>query len=233
LNYGGVDAQGRPLVVPLQTGARLDLTEAMLEKEREVINDAFWVTLFRILVDQPQMTATEALIRAQEKGQLLAPAVGRQQSEMLGPQIHREFNILGRQGYLPELPQILVEAEGEYEISYESPATRFQRSEELVGVQRTLEIAAPFMQLDPNIMSIFKPEEIIRLAAEINGAPTDILRTPDEMEELVAQQQQQAQQQQMLEALSQAAPAVKDLSQAQAAGGGGGGGALPAEIAGA
>ena len=233
LNYGGVDAQGRPLVVPLQTGARLDLTEAMLEKEREVINDAFWVTLFRILVDQPQMTATEALIRAQEKGQLLAPAVGRQQSEMLGPQIHREFNILGRQGYLPELPQILVEAEGEYEISYESPATRFQRSEELVGVQRTLEMAAPFMQLDPNVMSIFKPEEIIRLAAEINGAPTDILRTPEEMEELVAQQQQQAQQQQMLEALSQAAPAVKDLSQAQAAGGGGAQAALPAEIAGA
>ena len=219
LNYGGVDAQGRPLVVPLQTGARLDMTEAMLEKEREVINDAFWVTLFRILVDQPQMTATEALIRAQEKGQLLAPAVGRQQSEMLGPQIHREFHILGRQGRLPPLPQILVEAEGDYEISYESPATRFQRSEELVGIQRTLEMAAPFAQMDPSVLGIFKAETVIRLAAEINGAPAEILYTEDEMAEIKQAQQQQAQQQQMLDAMSQMAPAAKDLAQAQSAAG--------------
>ena len=62
---------------------------------------------------------------------------------------------------------------------------------------------------------------MIRLAAEINGAPTDILRTPDEMEEIQAQQAQQAQQQQMLEGMTQAAPAMKDMAQAQAA--------LPAE----
>jgi len=225
LNYGGVNAQGRPLVVPLQTGARLDITEGMLEKEREVINDAFLVTLFRILVDAPQMTATEALIRSQEKGQLLAPTVGRQQSEMLGPQIHREFNILGRQGYLPPLPQALTEAEGEYEIIYESPAMRHQRSEELLGIQRTMEMAAPFIEADPSIMSIFKPEEIIRLAAEINGAPISILRTPDEMEEIKAAQEQAQQQQQMMESITQMAPAAKDLAQAQAS--------APPEVAGA
>jgi hypothetical protein len=193
----------------------------MLEKERMTINDAFLVTLFQILVDQPQMTATEALIRAQEKGQLLAPTVGRQQSEMLGPQIHREFNILGRQGYLPEMPGVLAEAEGEYDITYESPAMRFQRSEELVGIQRTLEIAMPFAQADPSVLSIFKPDEIIRLAAEINGAPSDILHTSDEMEDIAEQQQQQAEQQQQMESMQQIAPAMKDMAQAQAA--------LPAE----
>jgi hypothetical protein len=217
LNYGGVDAQGRPLIQPLMTGARLDITEGMLEKERAVINDAFLVSLFRILVDLPQMTATEALIRAQEKGQLLAPTVGRQQSEMLGPQIHREFNILTRQGLLPPLPEILAEAEGEYEIIYESPATRLQRSEELVGITQTLEIAAPFMEADPSILAIFKPDEIIRIAADINGAPVSILRTPEEMEQIQAAQAQQAQQKQMLDAMSQAAPAARDMAQAQAA----------------
>ncbi len=225
LNYGGVDAQGRPLVVPLQTGARLDITEGMLEKERAVINDAFLVTLFQILVDQPQMTATEALIRAQEKGQLLAPTVGRQQSEMIGPQIDREFNILGRQGFLPEMPEVLAEAEGEYEIGYESPGMRHQRSEELMGIQRTLEMAMPFAQADPSILGIFKPDQIIRLAAEINGAPVSILRTPDELEEVQAAQAQQAQQQQMMDAIAQAAPAAKDLAQAQAA--------APTEVTGA
>ena len=62
---------------------------------------------------------------------------------------------------------------------------------------------------------------MIRLAAEINGAPIDILRTPEEMEEIAAQQAQQMQQQQMMESMQQIAPAAKDLAQAQAA--------LPAE----
>ena len=216
LNYGGLDAQGRPLIQPLGTGARLDLTESMLNKEREVINDAFLVTLFQILVDQPQMTATEALIRAQEKGQLLAPTVGRQQSEMLGPQINREFNILARQGALPELPPVLAEA-GDYEITYESPAMRMQRSEELVGIQRTIEILMPFIQTDPSVLGIFKVDDVVRLAAEINGAPTSILHTEDEMEQMRQMQAQQAQQQQQMQQMQQMAPAMKDLAQAQEA----------------
>jgi hypothetical protein len=228
LNYGGVDSNGRPLIQPLQTGARLDITEGMLEKERAVINDAFLVTLFQLLLDKPYMTATEALIRAQEKGQLLAPTVGRQQSEMLGPQIHREFSILQRQGVLPPIPQVLLEAGGEYEIGYESPSMRMQRTEELVGIQRTMEMVAPFAEADPSIMSIFNTEEIIRLSADINGAPASILKTPEEMEQVRQQQQQQAQQQQMMAAMSQAAPAMKDMAQAEATQA-----AIPAEAGGA
>jgi len=223
LNYGGVDANGRPLIQPLQTGARLDITEGMLEKERMVINDAFMVTLFDILVETPQMTATQALIRAQEKGQLLAPTVGRQQSEMLGPQIHREFSVLLRQGLVQPPPQALMEAAGDYEIVYESPAQRMQRSEELVGIQRTMEMAMPFIETDPSILQMFNADEIIRLSADINGAPVSILKTPEQMEELRAQQQQQAQQQQMMDSISQIAPAAKDLSQIE----------LPAEAGGA
>ena len=223
LNYGGVDANGRPLIQPLQTGARLDITEGMLEKERNVIHDAFMVTLFDILVDTPQMTATQALIRDKEKGQLLAPAVGRKQSEMLGPQIHREFSVLMRQGLIPPPPESLMEAAGDYEIVYESPAQRMQRSEELVGIQRTMEMAMPFIESDPSIIQLFNADEIIRLSADINGAPVSILRTPEEMEEIRSQEAQQAQQQQMMEQISQIAPAAKDLSQIE----------LPAEVGGA
>jgi hypothetical protein len=165
------------------------------------------------------MTATEALIRAQEKGQLLAPAVGRQQSEMLGPQIDREFNILARQGFLPPPPPALLEAQGEYEVAYESPAMRYQRSEELVGIQRTLEIAGPFAQVDPSVLQIFNGEEVIRLAAEINGAPSSILKTPEEMEEMRAEQAQAQQQQEQMAQLQQMAPAVKELAQAKEAAG--------------
>lgn len=42
------------------------------------------VTLFQILTETPQMTAAEVVERTNEKGILLAPTVGRQQSEYLG-----------------------------------------------------------------------------------------------------------------------------------------------------
>lgn len=215
MNFGGLDEQGRELIKPLITGGRLDLSEKMMETERETINDAFLVTLFQILVDTPNMTATEALLRAQEKGQMLAPTVGRQQSEMLGPQIEREIAILQRQGRLSPLPPALVEAQGEYEIEYESPATRMQRVEELVGIQRTIEIMAPFVQVDPAALEIFKPDEVARLAADIQGVPSSVLNSPAELEEIRAARAEAANQQQATQAVPAGAAALKDVAAAQ------------------
>ena len=78
VNIGGVNADGRPLIHALPTG-NLSLAKEMMEAEHAIINDAFLVTLFQILVDTPQMTATEVLERAREKGALLSPTMGRQQ----------------------------------------------------------------------------------------------------------------------------------------------------------
>lgn len=215
MNFGGLDEQGRALIKPLITGGRLDITEAMMETERSTINDAFLVTLFQILVDTPNMTATEALLRAQEKGQMLAPTVGRQQSEMLGPQIERELALLNRQGRLRPLPPALLEAQGEYDIEYESPATRMQRVEELVGVQRTIEIMAPFVQVDPGALEIFKADEVARLAADIQGVPASVLNTPEELAEIRQARQEAVEQQEQQAALQPGAAALKDASEAQ------------------
>ncbi len=216
VTWGGLDEQGNPVIKPFISGAQLELTEGMLETERNVIKDAFLVTLFLTLLEHPEMTATEVLARLQEKGQLLAPTVGRQQSEMLGPQIERELAILTRQGFLTPLPPVLEEAEGEYEIVYESPAMRQQRIEEALGIQRTLEMAAPFIAADPTVLDVFKPVEIIRLSAEIYGAPSSILRTEEELEELTKRREEEAQAAQTAAALPELATAAKDLAQAGA-----------------
>ena len=42
---------------------------------------------------------------------MIAPAVGRQQSEMLGPMIAREIDILARQHALPPAPAVIADAE--------------------------------------------------------------------------------------------------------------------------
>lgn len=216
LNVGGVNRNGQAMMQPFGTGARVDINEAKMDQRRAAIDDAFLVTLFQILVETPRMTATEALIRAQEKGMLLTPTMGRQQSEALGPLIEREIDLLMFHRVLPPMPDILREAGGEYEIVYDSPMSRMQRAEELVGVQRTMELLAPFAQMDPTVLDVFDKDELARLTAEVSGVPTPVLRSPEKVAALRQQRAQQEQEAMMMQAAQPLAGAMKDAAQAQA-----------------
>ena len=182
-----------------------------MERRRRTINDAFLVTLFQILVDSPQMTATEVLQRAQEKGALLAPTVGRQQSETLGPLIEREIGILDRQGLLPQPPEILDGQE--YEVEYVSPLSRAMKSEEGVGILRTLEMVQPIAAVDPSVMDNFDFDEITRVLADVNGVPQRILKPAQEIEAARQGRSQQQELQSALAAAPQAADAALKISQ--------------------
>lgn len=208
MNYGGVDDQGRPVVMPLQTGTNLPMGLDMMQDRRQFINDAFLVTLFQIMVETPNMTATEAMLRAQEKGSLLAPTAGRLQSEFLGPLIVREIDILSKAGLLPDMPDALMEMGGEFEVQYDSPITRAQRAEEGVGILRTFEAAASIAQFDPSAIKVLKGSEAVRELAEINGVPAKLLVSREEIEAMEAAEAQQMQLQQIL----QAAPVVADTA---------------------
>lgn len=216
LNVGGVNRDGRQLIQPFTTGARVDINEAKMEQRRKSIDDAFLINLFQILVETPRMSATEALIRSQEKGMLLTPTMGRQQSEAIGPLIEREIDLLIRHKVLPPLPEALIEAEGEYEIVYDSPMSRMQRAEELVGVQRTMELLAPFAQIDPTVLDIFNRDELARLTAEVSGVPTIVLNNPDDVQKMREAKAQQEQAMQMAQMAQPVAGALKDAAQAQA-----------------
>ncbi len=216
LNFGGVNERGEQMVQPLQTGARVDIGMDMMEQRRKVINDAFLITLFQILVESPNMTATEAMLRAQEKGALLAPTMGRQQSEMLGPMIERELDILATAGVLPPMPDELAEMGGDVEIEYVSPLNRAQRAEEGVAILRTLESVTPLAQIDPSVMMIFNPEMIARELSEINGVPAKVLRSREEIEQMKMEQAQMAEAQQLLQAAPVVANSAKALAETAA-----------------
>ena len=216
MTRGGVDESGRAKIIPLQTNARLDLTEAMIERKVKTINEFFLVNLFDVLTqDRVEMTATEVLERAKEKGQLVTPVVGRQQSELLGPMIEREIGILQRQGLLPPIPSALEEAKGNYEIEYDSLATRMQQADEVAAFQRLTEIFAPYSQIDPSIQQVVRAEDAARAFGEDMGIRVSLFRTEREMKELRAEQAKAAQEQQALDAAPGLARGAKDLSQAE------------------
>lgn len=215
LNYGGLSSNGDQLVKPLQSGSRVDIGDEMLKEARQVINDAFLVTLFQILVETPQMTATEAMLRAQEKGQLLAPTMGRVQGEMIGAVIERELDILAAAGRLPPMPDELIEAGGLVDIEYVSPLNRLQKSEDSIGILRTLEAMAPLAEIDPTITDILDPEAAVRIMADVNGMPSKALRSPKRVQALREGRAEQQEMQSLLAAAPVAASTAKDLASAQ------------------
>jgi hypothetical protein len=218
VNYGGVDDQGRPLVHPLMSGSNFAPAKEEVAERRQTVNAAFLVTLFQILVETPQMTATEALLRAQEKGALLAPTTGRQQSELLGPIVEREIDLLARAGALPPPPEALLDQRGGYKLEYDSPLTRAMKADQGVGLLRTIEALSPLATADPTVMDVFNPDEIAPGLAEINGVPSKWIRSPEELKALREGRKQQLDTEQLINALPAVSGAAKDFADAQAAG---------------
>jgi hypothetical protein len=222
LNYGMLTSDGKPLVQPLESKGNFELADKMLDGTRNVVRDTFLNTLFQILVQNPNMTATEALLRAQEKGELIAPAMGRQQSEFLGPLIHRELDILQAAGQLPPPPMEFIRSGKGLQIEYTSPLARALRAEEGTAIMNTVQDLGVMAQIDPSVKQIMDLHDAFREMAIIRGAPAKLFRSEEEVEALMqhaADQQQQAGTMQALPQLSQSALNLAKAGQAASAAG--------------
>lgn len=215
LNHGYLGSSGEPLAKAFETKGRVDIGIDLMNQEREAINDAFYVTLFRILVEEPQITATEAMLRAQEKGQLLAQPMGRMQSEMGGATVEREIDILAAAGVLPPMPRELMEAGGQFRIEYEAPLNQAQKAGAGVAIMQSIQAIAPLAQVDPSVMLIVDTEKAARMLFDVNGAPASILRSDEDVTALKEAKAQQAAEREMLAAAPVAAQAAKDMASAQ------------------
>lgn len=210
LNKGGVNADGKPLVHALVTG-NFAISEKLMEMEKQIIFDAFLINLFQILIDTPQMTATEVLERAREKGMLIAPTAGRFQAEFLGRLIERELDVLGRQGLLPPPPQILIEAGGGYKIEYDSPMSRMMRAEKAAGYLRSRGIAVEMAAAtgDASILDHFNDDVAMPEIMDIYGSPTRWTRSEEQVAQRRASREEAAADQQMIEAAPSIAAVAK------------------------
>lgn len=215
LNYGGMSQEGRQLAMPLQIGANTQVGNDRANQKRELINSAMKIKLFQVLVQTPNMTATEAMYRQQEKGALLAPLMGRIQAEFLGPIIERVIDILAHAGMFPEMPDALVEREGNIDIQYQGPLHRAQMADEGIGIMNTLQTAASIAQYDPTILKLFKYDVAMRKLAIINGAPADMIKSDEEVAADKEAEAQQQQLQQIMQAAPEAANTAKTLAETQ------------------
>jgi hypothetical protein len=213
INKGGVNADGKVLVHPLPVG-NIAVGDKMMEMERTVIRDAFLISLFQILIENPRMTATEVLERMREKGMLLAPTAGCLEEEFLGPLIERELDVLGAQGLLPRAPSIVEDAMAEvgYTVEYDSPLSRMRRAEGAAGFTRTLAMAGEYAAAtgDPSVLDWFDFDVAMPAIQDINGVPIDWVAT----EAKVAAKREERAKAAEMKQMTDAAPGVAALAKA-------------------
>jgi hypothetical protein len=214
VNKGGVNPDGRPLVHVLPTG-KIEISKEMMAEERAIIDDMFLVSLFKVLSEHPNMTATQVIELVNEKGILVAPTLGRQETEKLGPMIDRELDVLMRLGLLPPMPPRLREARGEYQVIYTSPLALSQRAGMAAGFVRTVETAKEIVNItqDPSYLDPFDFDTAIPEIAQIQAVPERWMADP----EAIARKRQARAQSQQQQAQIQAMPAQAAMLKAQAA----------------
>ena len=178
VNPGAIDDEGRSRIQPIVTAQNPTFIQQVLEVKREQLRESLFINLFQILIQNPQMTATEALIRANEKGELLGPAGAKIQAG-LSRLVERETGILERRGVFegdgPLSPPMSLLGRG-FGVRFRAPLDRLRRAGELLGVQQTFEFASQIAQFDPTVLDRLDTDKALDLAQEINGAPRAIFR---------------------------------------------------------
>lgn len=212
-NYPGmIDDNGRLLIQPINTGQ--DPTRAFeYAKERaEEIRDLLYVNLFQTLVQNPQMTATEALIRQEEKGALLGPA-GSIIQRGFAANLDRELTILEHKG--------LYDADSRFRPpeslngksirpTFTSPLDILRKAGEAKDTIQLIGTALQMAQFDPTVMDNLDSDEALRVVKGAGRAPQRVLRRKEEVAEMRAAKAKAQQAQQGLAALQGLAATAKD-----------------------
>lgn len=212
-NYSRMTGDPRERIMTLGSEADLNAIRIAIRDKQDAIKRKFLNDKLQ-MVGGPQMTATEVIAVQKEKMNILGPVLGRLQSEFLAPLINRVFNIMLRNGELPEPPE---ELQGQsVRVQYVSPISRAQKQTNAEAVQQAFSYLAPFVQADPSILKNFDFHEIARDSQELFGFNNKYLKSPDKMKKEDAAQQAANQKQQTVQDAATSLALQKQASEVKA-----------------
>ncbi|RWF57791.1 MAG: phage tail protein [Mesorhizobium sp.] len=183
-NYPGlIDDQGRPLIAPIATGQNPTYAFSYAESRAEEIRDMMFVNLFQTLVQNPQMTATEALIRQEEKGALLGPSGSIIQAGFAS-NLDRELGILEDKGLYEEDSRFLPPASlagKAVRPTFTGPLDVLRRSAEARDTIQVVTTAMQMAQFDPSVMDNIDGDVALKIVQSAGRSPQRIFRRQDEV----------------------------------------------------
>lgn len=223
VTYGGLDDVGNPTIRPMLQGVDLQPAREMLNETRAIIAQAFFNDL---MLGDPEglkshVTDAQLMDRNQDKGVLLAP-LGRQETEWFDPMGAREVDLMAELGLLDDMPPEVREAGGAYQLRYENPLARAQRSEQVAGYFKLVNAITPLAQADPNVLKTFLQsypiDKVLPVLADVLAVPASMAATDQEKDAMKMAAAEADQSQQLLAAAPIVAQTAKDLAGVEVAG---------------
>lgn len=205
-------------IEPLITQGNIPVGLEYTDRKREMIKRAFYNDWIRMEKEKVEMTAYETADRRDEKLRLIAPMLGRQEVELLGPCIARSIELLSRHNRLPPPPKNIM---GRLmRVIYNSQASRAQLGTKAVAMGQFVQELMPMAQIAPDILDIVDTDAYARELAKARGVSRLVLRSDDQLNAIRQKKQQAQAMQQAVQVAEPATKSIKNLADAAEKGGG-------------
>ena len=192
---------------------RIQEMEMKQSQVRSRIQRSFYEDLFLMLsnLDRRQITAREVEERHEEKLLALGPVLEQINQDLLDPLTDIAFNIHLRQRLLPPPPP---ELQGmELKVEYISVMAQAQKMLGVSSVERFTQFVGGLAQVDQGVLRKIKADQIVDVYGEMLSVPPSILRTDEEVQQIIQAEQAQQMQQMQMQQQMQAVDMAKKLSE--------------------
>ncbi len=224
-----VDREVNHLGLPREWGSqgRYDIGEVRIKMAEERIRLAFYVPFLQPITHlEPGVTATEINARQEEQALSFSSTFARYVADLNGL-MGRVFACLWRQGKfemagakVPREYAVPNVNDGEVlpvpEVAYHGKLAQTIERAQAQSLDYTVQQAANYGQLDPQALDYIDLGRAIRHQFVAQGAPSEVFRSEEEVEELRARRQQEAMLQQQLVAaqgMNQESQSIRNLRQ--------------------
>lgn len=172
-----IPVQSGESLVPLVTGANFQVTDVLMGQLRERIMQVM-LSQFQT-ADGPVKSATEISINDRNELWQKGSVFSRIQTELFPKIIKRAVAILSSRG----LMQPIKVGGMSVAVKYISPLARSQDAEDLLALQRSLELALPIMG-EEGVQLGFKIEKLPAWLSKRTGMDADLVRSEDEAKQV-------------------------------------------------
>lgn len=205
---GGIDDNGQQMVQRMNN-PDVPTVDYLIKSYQDKIKTALFLNYSQTLNETQSRSATDAVLKANEKANVVSPYGDRIIRDLLIPIIEKEISFYSRFKMLPEFPP---EADGlDYEIVIDNPLLKAQRLDSANGI---MTMAQYLTQLS-NVSQEFNMDRTKQELASILNVNTAIFNTVEEKNAILAQQQQQQELAQLMNSAGGIGSAVKDIAQAE------------------
>lgn len=212
---GGIDDEGRPMVQALRTYGEMPALDYQIQQYQEKIRQALFVNYLATFSPTQSRSATDAMIKANEKANLVAPAGDRIARELLLPLIEAELIIYGDMNILPQMPAELKDLRTQYDIILDSPLLKGQRMDSVNSAVTLMQHVSQLAAVDPNAVNSINLDRLIRYLQDAMNVPASVMNSQEEVAAIAEAKANAQDMQIMAQNAAGVGSAIKDLAQAE------------------